>query len=239
MKKCSTCKTEKQLSDFGKDRSRADSLRTYCKQCAKLHRAKSGDKAATWRAARREQTREYNSNYYAENKELLLAKCKAYRHANADKVSAGRKKHYLENRERVLSAARNYAQENPEKIREYKRNWTAIAKQSRPEFALAVRYRKRVRMAVKKSGIKLGGRTHLLLGCDWAHLKQHLESMFYDGMSWDNLDEWHIDHVIPLCSARTSEEIARLCHYTNLQPLWAIDNLIKGRSMPCHLKKSA
>ena len=58
----------------------------------------------------------------------------------------------------------------------------------------------------------------------------HLESKFTDGMSWDNhtTHGWHIDHIIPLSSAKTLEEVEKLCHFSNLQPLWAIDNLLKG-----------
>ena len=62
-------------------------------------------------------------------------------------------------------------------------------------------------------------------------LKEHLELQFVDGMSWDNRSEWHIDHIIPLSSAKTDEEIYKLCHYTNLQPLWAEDNLKKSNKI--------
>jgi hypothetical protein len=55
-----------------------------------------------------------------------------------------------------------------------------------------------------------------------------LEKQFVVGMSWDNRNKWHIDHIIPLSSAKTEEEIYKLAHYTNLQPLWAEDNLSKG-----------
>jgi hypothetical protein len=59
-------------------------------------------------------------------------------------------------------------------------------------------------------------------------LKKHLEIQFIEGMSWENQGKWHIDHKIPLSSAKTEEEVYKLCHYTNLQPLWAEDNLKKG-----------
>jgi hypothetical protein len=51
-------------------------------------------------------------------------------------------------------------------------------------------------------------------------------------MTWDNQGKWHIDHIIPLSSGNTEEEIIKLCHYTNLQPLWAIDNMKKGSKTP-------
>jgi hypothetical protein len=66
------------------------------------------------------------------------------------------------------------------------------------------------------------------LGCDKESLKLHLESKFKENMSWDNYGEWHIDHIIPLSSAQNENELYKLCHYTNLQPLWAIENLKKS-----------
>jgi hypothetical protein len=69
-----------------------------------------------------------------------------------------------------------------------------------------------------------------IIGCTWDELKQHIESQFQDGMTWDNWskDGWHIDHIIPLISASNENELYLLNHYTNLQPLWAPDNLSKG-----------
>ncbi len=66
------------------------------------------------------------------------------------------------------------------------------------------------------------------LGCNGFQLQDHLESKFKQGMTWGNYGKWHIDHIIPLSSAKTVEELYQLCHYTNLQPLWAHENLSKG-----------
>jgi hypothetical protein len=72
--------------------------------------------------------------------------------------------------------------------------------------------------------------TFKIIGCTPNELKQYIESLFLEGMSWDNYGPfgWHIDHIIPLSSANTIDEIYKLCHYSNLQPLWSIDNLRKG-----------
>ncbi len=69
------------------------------------------------------------------------------------------------------------------------------------------------------------------MGCSPELLKEYLEKQFVDGMCWDNRNEWHIDHIIPLSLAKTEEEIYKLCHYTNLQPLWAEDNLRKSNKI--------
>jgi hypothetical protein len=55
--------------------------------------------------------------------------------------------------------------------------------------------------------------------------------MFTEGMCWENQGEWHLDHIIPISSAQTEEEIFKLNHYSNFQPLWAEDNIKKGNKI--------
>jgi hypothetical protein len=76
--------------------------------------------------------------------------------------------------------------------------------------------------------LRKNNKTFEILGCTPEFLKYHIEKQFHNGMSWDNRTEWHIYHKTPLSSAKTEEEIFKLCHYTNLQPLWRYDNLKKG-----------
>jgi len=72
-----------------------------------------------------------------------------------------------------------------------------------------------------------------MLGCSIDFLKQYISNKFDKNMSWDNygLYGWHIDHIIPLSSAKNKEELEKLCHYSNLQPLWAKDNLQKSNKI--------
>ena len=87
--------------------------------------------------------------------------------------------------------------------------------------------RSRLSAYLKKLNISKKNKTFEIVGCTPQELKEHLEKQFIDGMSWENKGNWHIDHIIPLSSAKTEEEFYMLCHFTNLQPLWAIDNIKK------------
>jgi hypothetical protein len=95
-------------------------------------------------------------------------------------------------------------------------------------FKLKVTMRVRIYEALTRTKHPKKGSTFEYIGCDIHTLRTHLETQFKDNMSWDNYGEWHVDHIIPLSSAKNEEELIKLCHYTNLQPLWAIDNLKKS-----------
>jgi len=97
-----------------------------------------------------------------------------------------------------------------------------------PIFAMKKRVSCRIRNYMSREGYEKKLRTHEILGIDWSGFKEHIERQFVNGMSWGNRDRWHIDHIIPLDSAICEDDVIRLNHYTNLQPLWAEDNIIKG-----------
>jgi hypothetical protein len=81
---------------------------------------------------------------------------------------------------------------------------------------------------LKYKNVTKKNKTSEIVGCSLETLKLHIENQFTDGMSWELMGKHiHIDHIIPLSSAKTEQEILKLCHYTNLQPLWAKDNLKK------------
>ena len=83
-----------------------------------------------------------------------------------------------------------------------------------------------------KNKIAKNNRTFDLVGCTPKELKKHIEKQFLPGMSWENynFETWHIDHIKPISLAKTMDDIIRLklMHYTNLQPLWAKDNMKKS-----------
>ena len=81
---------------------------------------------------------------------------------------------------------------------------------------------------MKTKKITSKNKTFDFVGCEPKMLIKHIEEQFKDGINWDNYGRWHIDHIIPLSSAKTEEELYKLCHFTNLQPMWALDNIKKG-----------
>lgn len=100
-------------------------------------------------------------------------------------------------------------------------------------YKLTKRYRSRTKKAIDDY-IKRGWEYNIncsslkLLGCSMPDFKDYFEKLFVSGMSWDNMGDWHIDHIVPISRATDEKDIIKLSHYTNLQPLWAVDNLRKG-----------
>lgn len=98
-------------------------------------------------------------------------------------------------------------------------------------YRMSENIRRRINAAFK--GHNKSKSTISILGCSIEYLKYHLSIKFQQGMNWGNygINGWHIDHIIPLSSAKTTKDIEALCHYSNLQPLWAIDNLQKSNKI--------
>lgn len=101
-----------------------------------------------------------------------------------------------------------------------------------PFFRLMMSFRHRTTQAIKQKGYTKKSKTKKMLGCEWEFLKEHLENQFAKGMTWDNYGEWHVDHIIPISMAETEEQLYKLSHYTNLQPLWGVENISKNDKLP-------
>jgi hypothetical protein len=138
-----------------------------------------------------------------------------------------RKQYYQANKERIKEYEKQYYQANKEKINEYEKQ----RRKTDHMFKLKKLLRDRSQKAFKRKGYSKNTKTQEMLGVDWEIAKQHIERQFKKGMNWENHGEWHIDHIIPLASAKTPERLKQLCHYTNLQPMWAVDNLSKSDSI--------
>lgn len=165
-----------------------------------------------------------------------------YRLKNKDRIKKVRHEKYLRNKERENKQSKEWIKKNKERFAEWRR---AYEKKPSVRAKINARYNKRIKTDVIfrirrnlkgriyeyikiKKGRKQGTMKELL-GCDWKFFKSYLEKKFQPGMTWKNYGKWHIDHIMPLSKFDLSlkSEQLKSCHHTNLQPLWAIDNIKK------------
>lgn len=132
----------------------------------------------------------------------------------------------VDERRRVIkSNAENLNRENKNK---YRRRWRHKKYRTDFSYRLTALLRSRLHSAIKGKAKKASAKE--LVGCSIPQLRKHLESQFIDGMVWDNYGDWHIDHIKPCAAFDLTNEAEQLeCfHYSNLQPLWASENMSKG-----------
>jgi|688.fasta_scaffold302984_2 hypothetical protein len=205
MKKCCKCEELKEVCFFGKYNKSKDGLRGECKQCRK--------------------------KYYSLNKKQIIEKVKDYYIVNKEKISEYQKQYYFINKIKLDNYKNEYIQNNKEKVKNRINEYTVNKRKTNILLKLKHNYRNRTNHAFNKKSYSKNSKTMKMLGCDWEYLKKYIENKFTNGINWDNYGEWHIDHVIPLSSANNEKELIDMCHYTNLQPLWAKENLSKGNKI--------
>lgn len=178
--------------------------------------------------------REHRRKYYQKNKNEIQKQSKKYYQNHKEKSHEYNKIYYQNNKVKAQKyyqdhkeKAKIYEQEHKEERQEYRKKRL----KNDPNFKLACYLRTRLYLAVRKNQRK--GSAVQDLGCTILELKVHLENQFKEGMNWKNHGKWHIDHKIPLISFNLldREELLKAVHYTNLQPLWAEENRIKGSSL--------
>lgn len=215
------------------------------------------EKAVAERKARYERKRDTERQQQAEYRKANLAAIREqqrqYRQANREELSRRAKERRAKNQEQTRAKERARIK-TPEqraaavvRAREWVKNnkqrhlkWTRQHRQKRlaadPAFKAQIAIRRRFYMALRNQvydGWNIrSGEAVRLLGCTMQQFVQHVESLWSDGMSWGNWtrDGWHIDHIVPLSAFDLSdpEQAQAACHFTNLRPLWAQENLSKG-----------
>ena len=129
--------------------------------------------------------------------------------------------------EDIRAYAKEYRLMNKEKAALQKKK----KRQSDPMFKLTCNIRNLIYASIKSRGALKKSRSYEILGCSYDEFKTHLEQQFTDGMHWLNQGEWHLDHIYPVSLAKDESHLLELNHYTNFQPLWAIDNFRKGNKL--------
>ena len=166
--------------------------------------------------------------YYAENQEKMLDVNRQYRKENAEQLKQKSNEYRAANRDKSRAWDKKYRDANKAKINDKLRE----RRRSDPMLRLkdAIRGSIRAYLGSKKTR---RGSTFEIVGCTPDFLRGHLERQFKDGMTWENYgSHWHVDHRIPLASGNSADEVKGLSHWTNLQPLEALENIIKSDKIP-------
>lgn len=235
---CNECKLELPISEFHIKNKDRGSYECKCKKCR--YKYKKG----------------YMEKYISipENKDKMRENRRAYEKKRALKVKIIRdnlkveKQRLIENK-RIEKEKQDLIWEEKKRMIAYKKTDEYRIEQDKRNkerryerfkfrfnndelFALKKRLRNLIRGSFRKSGYtNFKARTEEIVGISFNEFKVYMESKFVDGMNWGNRDLWHIDHIIPLSTAKSEQELIALSHYTNLQPLWAMDNLKKGNKI--------
>jgi hypothetical protein len=190
MKKCSKCNIDKELSFFTRKKASKDVYAYRCREC----------------------TTESSKKWYYDNKDRKLEKSKEW---------------YENNKEQKLSTTKKWDYENINKFKEYRREWSKNKRKSDPLFRLTENIKSSIRKSIVERKFRKKSNTVEILGCSFEYLKLYLESKFESWMTWDNYGlyngelnyGWDIDHIMPLSTSNSEEEIVKLNYYKNLQPL--------------------
>lgn len=223
IKVCKKCKSNKPLSYFSKNKVKKDGLHIYCKLCVKQY-------SSDWYSKNKEKVNAKGKEYYINNKKAITQRHKEYNTVNKDKIREYNKKRYSDNREEIISKTKSWYLNNKDR----KQNRAVVYRKERykndTNFKLTCVIRSRLNKAIKNN--QKTGSAVVDLGCTIEEFKLYIESLWEPGMTWNNWtrDGWHIDHIKPLASfdLDVEEELYKATHYTNMQPLWAKDNLKKS-----------
>lgn len=218
MRTCKTCKIEKELSEFNGGRN-------HCKRCNRekyYERLKEGryDKKGSKECSRCNETKD--SSEFRTHKSYCK-KCE-----NKQTYESRKDIQYENNKEYLKEYYRN----NRDKINKRLRLYVKNRIESDELFKLNRLIRRVVNDSFSRSEYDKNNKTEEIIGIKFDELKLYIESKFEDWMTWENYGlyngelnhGWDIDHIIPLSSAKTEEELIKLCHYTNLQPLCSYTN---------------
>ena len=172
--------------------------------------------------------RDRSAQFYAANTEKCQATSNEWKKENRDRVNQYAKDYRQENLPHVKEALKRWREKNRDHVSAYSLERFKWKYQNDPSFRLKHNIGCLIRIAIVKKGFAKTSRTHEVLGCGYEFFKAHIERQFLKGMSWENRDSWHLDHITPIATAKTEDEVLALNHFSNLRPMWAKDNLSKG-----------
>ena len=202
-KKCSKCGEIKSanLEHFNKCNKVKAKLTAKCKKCLKFH--------------------------YDNNREEILLAHKKYYQSNKTERQKKQREYNKNNKLKKQESGKKYRNKNKKLIQLKKAIYDNKKRKEDSLYKLKGNIRNLIRIFFRKHTIKKNSKTHQILGCTFEEFKIHIEKQFLPWMNWNNYGKyngefefgWDLDHIIPINSALTEEDIIKLNHYSNFQPL--------------------
>lgn len=224
---CSNPKCNKELPAtteyFYTSKKSKDSLRPRCKECHKKYAEENA-----------EHIKEYKKEHYQQNKDQIAEQGKKYYEDNKEEILKRNKKYRTNNKDKVSQQRKEYRTKNQHSLNEYFREYRL----TNPNHRLAQNLRNNLNKKLTQINVSKDSSTIQLLGCTINEFRSYLEKLWLPNMSWDNYGvyknqgtrTWHIDHIKP-CSLFDLTDIKQqkeCFHYSNMQPMWADENIAKS-----------
>jgi len=229
VKICVKCNIDKPLCHFSLSTKGKFGVRSVCKVCTRIL------------------DKEYVKNNRTKVKESIKKYFNTPKGKSALKISI--EKWRTNNQEKLkesnLKSGKKYRHNNKRKIKEIHKDWVQNKKLIDPYYKIICNMKTAVSTSLRENGFSKKSRTHEILGCSFEEFKAHLEYNFEPWMDWDNYGNpkdgvvernktWDVDHITPISSAKTEEEVLLLNHYTNLQPLCSYVNRFIKKDAVCY-----
>ena len=252
---CKKCKADFTKTYYKKNKK---SRLAYAESYRLNNKDKIDEYQANYRIINADKRRSYSKRYNIDHKDEVAAKRKIYRQTNRDKFRERDRQYALTHKEQIAARYKEWAKAHSEQLAEYNKMYRNInaesikakrktydkenrkritasfikRRNSDPLFKLGTQVRNLIRTSLKKKGYKKDSHTYEILGCDYSTFYEHLKETWRTryGAEWQG-EDYHIDHIIPLATAKTRQEVIDLCYYKNLQMLTPHDNLTKNKSL--------
>lgn len=232
--------------------NKKEEIRLKKKIYAEEHKEEIAEKQRIYRKEQERRIKEYKRQYFQDNKERLLEKNKKNYEEHKEERALKQKEYYQENRDVILIKRKEYRDNNPQIMEKWrKENKLAINKNRReyyakrivndPLYKFELQIRNMILMSFKRRKYSKKMHTYDIIGLEFEEFYNYLMETFKKnyGYEWDGKEDVHIDHIIPLSTATTEEEIIKLCHYTNLQLLKPKDNIDKKAHLDWEINKKS
>ena len=239
---CKKCGQLKRLEEFRKKQKYYENV---CKECTKersrinskiyrethkeqikiskqlweeKNKEKHSQQNKMWKINHKEEDRQYNKEYKQKNKERIKKQNQEYREKNKEKCRNATKLYYQNNKQKVNKKTNEYCK------RKMKEDYI---------YKFKSQIRKMINNSFRRNGHTKNEKTEKIIGCTIDYFIEYLLQTYRAnyGYEWDNKEKIDIDHIIPLATANTPEDVTKLCYYTNLQLLKHSDNLRKGSKL--------